>query len=112
MKKQEIAQTPGSLASAGSTGAVTSAGDEVTGRVTLSSLDPQQTFVRLLPAGLLHGSFLAEVARYRYRGSSGKVNLALDGLPEFRVRPDDPEYLRGAVSISPRKSAVSQPARF
>ena len=32
------------------TGAVTSAGDEVTGRVTLSSLDPQQTFVRLLPA--------------------------------------------------------------
>ena len=49
------------------TGAVTSAGDEVTGRVTLSSLDPQQTFLRLLPSGLLDESFLADVGRYRYR---------------------------------------------
>jgi phytoene dehydrogenase-like protein len=83
------------------TGAVTSAGDEVTGRVTLSSLDPQQTFVRLLPSGLLHGSFLAEVARYRYRGSSGKVNLALDGLPEFTCLPGEGDHLRGAISFSP-----------
>jgi phytoene dehydrogenase-like protein len=83
------------------TGAVTSAGDEVTGRVTLSSLDPQQTFVRLLPSGLLDGSFLAEVARYRYRGSSGKVNLALDGLPEFTCLPGEGDHLRGAISFSP-----------
>ena len=83
------------------TGAVTSAGDEVTGRVTLSSLDPQQTFVRLLPPGVLDGSFLEEVARYRYRGSSGKVNLALDGLPEFTCLPGVGDHLRGAISFSP-----------
>ena len=82
-------------------GAVTSAGDEVTGRVTLSSLDPQQTFVRLLPSGLLDGSFLDEVARYRYRGSSGKVNLALDALPEFTCLPGEGDHLRGAISFSP-----------
>src|SRR5262245_56346194 len=65
------------------TGAVTVSGEEVTGRVTLSSLDARQTFLRLVPPGNLEPSFLAEVERYRFRGSSGKVNLALDGLPEF-----------------------------
>jgi phytoene dehydrogenase-like protein len=83
------------------TGAVTSSGDEVTGRVTLSSLDPQQTFVRLLPSGALDTSFLEEVGRYRYRGSSGKVNLALDGLPEFTCLPGEGDHLRGAISFSP-----------
>jgi phytoene dehydrogenase-like protein len=83
------------------TGAVTASGEEVTARVTLSSLDPRQTFARLVPAGHLDSTFLDEVARYRYRGSSGKVNLALDGLPEFTARPDDDAYLRGAISFSP-----------
>ena len=83
------------------TGAVTSAGDEVTGRVTLSSLDPRQTFVRLLPSGVLDGSFLEEVGRYRYRGSSGKVNLALDGLPGVHMPTGAGDHLRGAISFSP-----------
>src|SRR5437763_13139001 len=82
-------------------GAVTSSGEEVTGRVTLSSLDTRQTFVRLVPSGLLDRSFLEDVERYRYRGSSGKVNLALDGLPEFTCLPGAGEHLRGAISFSP-----------
>jgi phytoene dehydrogenase-like protein len=83
------------------TGVVTSDGEELTGRVTLSSLDPRQTFVRLVPPGQLDASFLDEVERYRYRGSSGKVNLALDGLPEFTCLPGDGDHLRGAISFSP-----------
>jgi phytoene dehydrogenase-like protein len=83
------------------TGAVTSSGDEVTGRVTLSSLDPHQTFVRLVQPGVLDTSFLEEIGRYRYRGSSGKVNLALDGLPEFTCLPGEGDHLRGAISFSP-----------
>src|SRR6059058_1366037 len=43
------------------TGAVTRSGEEVTARVTLSSLDPHQTFVRLVQPGLLGLSFLEEV---------------------------------------------------
>jgi len=83
------------------TGVVTSSGEELTGRVTLSSLDPRQTFVRLVPPGQLDSSFLEEVERYRYRGSSGKVNLALEGLPDFRCLPGDGDHLRGAISFSP-----------
>ena len=82
-------------------GAVTSSGEEVIGRVTLSSLDPHQTFVRLVQPGLLDGSFLEDVDRYKYRGSSGKVNLALDGLPEFTCLPGEGEHLRGAITFSP-----------
>ena len=83
------------------TGVVTSSGEEVTASVTLSSLDPRQTFVRLVPRGHLDSTFIDEVDRYRYRGSSGKVNLALDGLPEFTCRPHDDDHLRGAISFSP-----------
>ena len=39
--------------------------------------------------------------RYKYRGSSGKVNLALDALPDFTCLPGRGEHLRGAISISP-----------
>src|SRR6188768_579953 len=89
-------------------GAVTSTGEEVVGRVTLSSLDPRQTFLRLLPSGLLDAAFLDEVDRYRYRGSSGKVNLALDGLPEFTCLPGGGEHLRGAISFSPGLDYMEQ----
>ncbi len=89
-------------------GAVTSTGEEVVGRVTLSSLDPRQTFLRLLPSGLLDAAFLDEVDRYRYRGSSGKVNLALDGLPEFTCLPGVGEHLRGAISFSPSIDYMEQ----
>jgi phytoene dehydrogenase-like protein len=83
------------------TGVVLDSGEELTARVTLSSLDPHQTFDRLTPAGHLDSAFLDEVGRYRYRGSSGKVNLALDGLPDFTCLPGAGDHLRGAISFSP-----------
>ena len=39
--------------------------------------------------------------RYKFRGSSGKVNLALDALPNFTCLPGEGHHLRGAISISP-----------
>ncbi len=49
----------------------------------------------------LPGEFLEEVRRYKFRGSSGKVNLALDALPDFKCLPGAGAHLRGAISISP-----------
>ena len=45
--------------------------------------------------------FLEGVRRYKFRGSSGKVNLALDALPNFKCLPGPGAHLRGAISISP-----------
>jgi len=49
----------------------------------------------------LPADFLEGVRRYKFRGSSGKVNIALDALPEFKSLPGDGAHLRGAISISP-----------
>ena len=46
-------------------------------------------------------SSLAQVRRFRFRGSSGKVNLALSELPEFTCMPGIGQHHRGAFSISP-----------
>src|SRR5207237_10528683 len=53
--------------------------------------------------GTLPNEFEDEGRRYKFRGSSGKVNLALDGLPEFTCLSGESgvEHLRGAVSFSP-----------
>jgi phytoene dehydrogenase-like protein len=49
----------------------------------------------------LPSDFVEEIRRYKYRGSSGKVNFALDGLPNFTCMPGEGAHLRGAISISP-----------
>jgi phytoene dehydrogenase-like protein len=67
----------------------------------LSSADPRITFQKLMEPGDLPAEFLEDVGRYKYRGSSGKVNLALDALPDFRCLPGPGAHLRGAISVSP-----------
>ena len=49
----------------------------------------------------LPDDFVRELTRFRYRGSSGKVNLALDRLPEFTCRPGNGPHLRGDIAIAP-----------
>lgn len=78
-------------------------GREFRARHVLSSVDVRRTFLDLLEPGTVDEGFLHAVRRYRFRGSSGKVNLALDGLPEFACLPnaETTEHLRGAISFSP-----------
>jgi phytoene dehydrogenase-like protein len=83
------------------TGVVLANGDELRAQVVASSLDPRVTFLRLLDEGTLPDEFVEDVSRYKFRGSSGKVNLALDALPDFTCLPGAGAHLRGAVSISP-----------
>jgi phytoene dehydrogenase-like protein len=83
------------------TGVALASGDELDGAVVLSSVDPRVTFLKLLDARELPVEFVEEVKRYRFRGSSGKVNLALDGLPDFSCLPGPGAHLHGAISISP-----------
>jgi len=82
-------------------GVVLANGDEVYADVISSSVDPRLTFTRFIDQEHLSGEFLEEVNRYKYRGSSGKVNMALDALPDFKCLPGPGAHLRGAISISP-----------
>jgi phytoene dehydrogenase-like protein len=82
-------------------GVVLQSGEEITANVISSSVDPHLTFEKFLEPSELPADFLEGVRRYKFRGSSGKVNIALDALPEFKSLPGDGAHLRGAISISP-----------
>ena len=82
-------------------GVVLQSGEEISATIVSSSVDPHLTFEKFLSPSELPADFLEGVRRYKFRGSSGKVNLALDALPNFKAIPGDGAHLRGAISISP-----------
>jgi phytoene dehydrogenase-like protein len=83
------------------TGVVLENGDYHLANVVLSSVDPRLTFTKMVGHEHLPGDFVEDISHYKYRGSSGKVNLALDALPDFTSMPGAGAHLRGAISISP-----------
>ncbi len=83
------------------TGVALSSGEEIAANLVISGLDPRLTFTRLVDTKDLPGDLVEGIRRYKFRGSSGKVNLALSGLPNFTCMPGEGPHLRGAMSISP-----------
>jgi phytoene dehydrogenase-like protein len=82
-------------------GVVLENGDEIRANVISSSVDPRLTFLKMIGVEHLPPDFAEGVNRYKFRGSSGKVNLALDALPNFKCLPGEGPHLRGAISVSP-----------
>ncbi len=82
-------------------------GDEVYAKAVLSAADPRRSFLQFLEPKYLPDDFLTSIRNFRMRGSSGKLNLALSGLPNFTALPfregqaNASVLHRGAVSISP-----------
>jgi phytoene dehydrogenase-like protein len=76
-------------------------GEEIYAKTIASSLDPKTTFLDLLDPQQLPGDFVSAIRRFDTQGSSGKVNLALDGLPTLAARPEFGRHYAGAFSISP-----------
>src|SRR3989475_550267 len=83
------------------TGVALADGEEIAADLVISGLDPRLTFTRLVEPKSLPAELVDGVRRYKFRGSSGKVNLALAGLPELTCLPGGGPHLRGAISISP-----------
>ncbi len=81
-------------------GVALESGEEIFARAVLSSVDSRLTFLGLIEPGTLDPAFEAEVGRFKFRGSSGKVNLAVDRLPDFTCLPGEGDHLRGAISFS------------
>jgi phytoene dehydrogenase-like protein len=81
--------------------ALRGSGEVIESPVVLSSVDARRTFLGLVEPGSLEPDFEEEIRRFKFRGSSGKVNMAVDRLPEFPSLPGVGEHLRGAISFSP-----------
>jgi phytoene dehydrogenase-like protein len=82
-------------------GVTLESGEEIRADCVVSGADPRRTFLNLVGPEHLPGDFVEAIQRFRFRGSSGKVNLALSGLPDFTCLPGRGAHLRGAISISP-----------
>src|SRR5881409_3073411 len=70
------------------TGVALENGDELQANIVVSSLDPRRTFLQLLESNDLPSEFVSDIKRFKFRGSSGKVNIALAGMPKFTCMPD------------------------
>ncbi|MBK6327543.1 MAG: NAD(P)/FAD-dependent oxidoreductase [Chloroflexi bacterium] len=76
-------------------------GDEIYADAIASSLDPKLTFLKLVDPNQLPADLVDSIRKFNVRGSSGKVNLALDALPDLTCMPGPGRHLAGAISISP-----------
>jgi phytoene dehydrogenase-like protein len=82
-------------------GVVLASGEEVEADIVVSGADPRRTFLSLVGEKHVPGELVESIRRYRFRGASAKVNLALGEAPDFTCMPGIGPHLRGAVSISP-----------
>jgi phytoene dehydrogenase-like protein len=83
------------------TGVTLQNGDVIDAKVVVSSIDPRATFMGLVGESHFDEEFVTQIKRFKYRGSSGKVNLALDRFPDFTCRPGDGPHVRGDIAIAP-----------
>lgn len=82
-------------------GVVLENGDEIRAKAVVSGADPHRTFFKLVGEKELAPEFVQQIQRFRMRGSSGKVNLALDRLPSFKCLPGNGLHLQGDITIAP-----------
>ncbi|WP_043625264.1 NAD(P)/FAD-dependent oxidoreductase [Ensifer sp. ZNC0028] len=81
-------------------GAVLADGEEVHGRLVVSNADVKRTFLKLVDEDALPERFVHRVKHFKMRGSSGKLNIALDSLPEFPALPAGSSCIRGDLHFT------------
>lgn len=81
-------------------GVVLESGEEIYASKVISACDPRLTFMKFIGENNLPTDFAQSIRNFKFRGSSGKVNLALDSLPTYTALPS-PSLLQGVIDISP-----------
>lgn len=76
-------------------------GTELTARVVVSALDPRRTFLQLVDPRELPTDLVEDITRFRFQGTSAKVNFALDGAPRYPTLGDRSDQYRGFTNIGP-----------
>ena len=81
------------------TGVAMEDGNEYYSDVVVSNMTFPRTFLECMDAKDLKPEFLRKVRNFKIRGSSGKVNIALDGLPDFVALRGNPELARADMNL-------------
>jgi phytoene dehydrogenase-like protein len=83
------------------TGVALQDGTEFFADIVVSALDPRRTFLELVEPRELPDDLVENIRRFRFQGTSSKVNFALDGLPTFPTLGQKPDHFRGFTNIGP-----------
>ncbi|HLX35339.1 MAG TPA: NAD(P)/FAD-dependent oxidoreductase [Candidatus Limnocylindrales bacterium] len=83
------------------TGVALADGAEYQAPVVVSSLDPRHTFLELVDPRLLPTDLVETIQRFRFQGTSAKVNFALDGIPRYPALGERTDQYRGFTNIGP-----------
>ena len=75
-------------------------GEEINGRIVVSAMDVKRTFLTCMDKSDLPEAFYNRVENFKIRGSSGKVNIALDGLPTFPALPEGSDLYHGDIHFT------------
>ncbi|RUU90429.1 NAD(P)/FAD-dependent oxidoreductase [Mesorhizobium sp. M7A.F.Ca.MR.176.00.0.0] len=89
-------------------GVVLENGEEVRSRIVVSNMDAKRTFLKHVDEKELPDTFLKKVRNYKIRGSSGKLNIALDGLPTFRALPKGSPCIKGDLHFTDTVERMEQ----
>ncbi|HEX6261005.1 MAG TPA: NAD(P)/FAD-dependent oxidoreductase, partial [Woeseiaceae bacterium] len=76
-------------------GVALSSGEEMAARIVVSAMDIKNTFLRCMDKNDLDEEFYNRVKHFKIRGSSGKLNIALNGRPTFPALPENSPLLDG-----------------
>ena len=76
-------------------------GTEYHATTVVSALDPRRTFLELVDPRELPTDLVENIRRFRFQGTSSKVNFALDGLPKYPALGDRGDQFRGFTNIGP-----------
>ena len=66
----------------------------------VSNADVKRTFLKLTDPEHLPPNFIKKVNNFKIRGSSGKVNIALDSMPNFPVISENNPCLKGDIHFT------------
>jgi phytoene dehydrogenase-like protein len=83
------------------TGVALADGSEYHADVVVSAVDPRRTFLELVDPLELPTDLVDSIRRFRFQGTSSKVNFALDGLPRYPALGDRGDQYRGFTNIGP-----------
>jgi phytoene dehydrogenase-like protein len=83
------------------TGVALSDGSEYHAPIVVSALDPRRTFLELVDPLELPGDLVETIRRFRFQGTSSKVNFALDGIPRYPALGDRTDQYRGFTNVGP-----------
>ena len=80
-------------------GVVLDSGEEIHSDIVVSNLDPKRTFTKIVDQKDISPALRKKAENFKIRGSSGKINIALKGMPDWPSLPEGSLLHKGSFGF-------------